>query len=228
MDSGTRRYRGSAGMTDCAGWYKPKKTARLAAATAIGSKPSSQLFFKSDLVALEETPHCSAAACNPLLAHHKNHLIQRQVRLFLNQRQQKRRVILQRRCAPATRLGRTTAGLAKALHPFDRRTGADVEMLARLAPRRSSFNTRDHAPVDIRRIGCRHRSASQNRLNAVTLAHPTGRGYPFDFIGPKHAPVVKLYLTARPGSWCRTSPYRRAGENRPARRPAPRPGCRPG
>ena len=51
---------------------------------------------------------CSAAE-NSLLAHRANYLIQRQVRLLLNQRQQKVRVLLQRRRAPASRLGRTAS-----------------------------------------------------------------------------------------------------------------------
>src|ERR1700758_2938294 len=51
-----------------------------------------RLFFEADVVALEEAPHGSATACNPVLVHHRDHLIQRQIRLLLNQREQPRRM----------------------------------------------------------------------------------------------------------------------------------------
>ena len=44
-------------------------------------------FFERDVVAFEEAPHRSAAAGNFVLAHRADYLIQRQVRLILNQRQ---------------------------------------------------------------------------------------------------------------------------------------------
>src|SRR5262249_14426484 len=46
-----------------------------------------RLFFKADFMALEEFPYGSATACNPMLVHGTDHFIQRQVRLFLNQRE---------------------------------------------------------------------------------------------------------------------------------------------
>src|SRR5207244_5920221 len=49
-----------------------------------------QAFFEADVVALEEAPHGSATACNPVLVHHRDHLIQRQIRLLLTQREQPR------------------------------------------------------------------------------------------------------------------------------------------
>jgi len=80
-------------------------------------------------VALEEAPHGSATACDPVLVHRRDHLIQRQIRLLLNQREQPRRMYLQWRRAPAARLGCATPSLVKALYPFDCRTWADVELL---------------------------------------------------------------------------------------------------
>src|SRR5215204_5067654 len=77
-------------------------------------------FFKCDLVALKEPPHRGATARNLVPAHHTNHFVQRQVRLLIEQSQQELRVLLQRRNAPAARLGGATAGLAKALHPVHR------------------------------------------------------------------------------------------------------------
>ena len=52
-------------------------------------------FFKRDLVALKEAPHRGATTRKLALAHRTDHLVQRQVRLPLNQRQQKGRVLLQ-------------------------------------------------------------------------------------------------------------------------------------
>src|SRR5262249_8054447 len=80
-----------------------------------------QAFFEADVVALEESPHGSATACDPVLVHGRDHLIQCQIRLFLDQREQPLRVCLQWRRAPAARLGCATPGLAK---PFTHLTAA--------------------------------------------------------------------------------------------------------
>src|SRR5205807_5850728 len=117
-----------------------------------------RLFFEADVVALEEAPHGSATACNPVLVHHRDHLIQRQIRLLLNQREQPRRMCLQWRRAPAARFGCTTPSLVKALHPFDCRTWADVELLGCLTSRSPAFDVCDHQHANVRRICLRHRS----------------------------------------------------------------------
>src|SRR4029077_5199169 len=54
-----------------------------------------RVFFKRDLVALKEAPHRGATTRKLALAHRTDHLVQRQIRLPLNQRQQKGRVLLQ-------------------------------------------------------------------------------------------------------------------------------------
>src|SRR2546427_1893317 len=117
-----------------------------------------QAFFEADVVALEEAPHGSATACNPVVVHHRDHLIQRQIRLLLNQREQPRRMCLQWRRAPAARFGCTTPSLVKALHPFDCRTWADVELLGCLTSRSPAFDVCDHQHANVRRICLRHRS----------------------------------------------------------------------
>src|SRR5262249_29208271 len=48
-----------------------------------------RLFFESNLVTLKEAPDRGAAASNLVLAHRQNHFVQCQVRLLLNQTQQK-------------------------------------------------------------------------------------------------------------------------------------------
>jgi hypothetical protein len=42
-----------------------------------------RLFFEADVVALEKAPDGRATACNPMLVHRADHLIQRQIRLLL-------------------------------------------------------------------------------------------------------------------------------------------------
>src|SRR6516164_4517237 len=54
-----------------------------------------RLFFESNLVTLKEAPDRGAAASNLVLAHRRNHFVQCQVRLLLNQTQQKIRMLLQ-------------------------------------------------------------------------------------------------------------------------------------
>jgi hypothetical protein len=117
-----------------------------------------RLFFEGDLMTLEEAPYRAAAAGNPSLVHRRDHLIQRQVRLVRNQREQTVRVLLQRRRARAARLRGATPRVAKALYPFDRCTGADLEVFRRLTPRSAAFNARNDASADICRICSRHRS----------------------------------------------------------------------
>src|ERR1019366_2459480 len=114
---------------------------RRARATSVRScSAARRLFFEADLVALEEAPDSSATAGYPSPAHLGNDLIQRQIRLRFDQSQQKLRVFLQRRDAPAPRLGRATASLAKAFNPDHRCTGTDIVIFGRLSPRTTAFD----------------------------------------------------------------------------------------
>src|SRR5215813_6276820 len=97
---------------------------RARATSARSCSAARKLFFEGDLVALKKPPHRCPATGYLVLAHRADHPVQCQVRLHLDQRQQKVRVFFQRRCAPTTRFGGTLAGLAKALHPDHRRAGA--------------------------------------------------------------------------------------------------------
>src|SRR5262245_27737459 len=54
-----------------------------------------QAFFESNLVTLKEAPDRGAAARNLVLAQRKNYFVQREVRLLLNQTQQKIRMLRQ-------------------------------------------------------------------------------------------------------------------------------------
>src|SRR5262245_19280821 len=112
---------------------------RRARATSVRScSAARRLFFESHLVALEEAPHRGATASNLVLAHRQDHLIQRQVRSFLDQTQQKIRMLLQRRGAPAPRLGSAAAVSRKHL----------TQMIAVLAlTSNSSAASRRDAPL---------------------------------------------------------------------------------
>src|SRR5499425_2359498 len=96
------------------------------ATSARSCSAACRLFFERDLVSLKKPPDRRAAARDLVLTHRADDLVQRHVRLYFDQRQQKVRVLLQRRRAPATRFGGTAAGLAKALHPDHRRAGAHL------------------------------------------------------------------------------------------------------
>src|SRR5437016_14457672 len=65
---------------------------------------------------------------------------------------------LQGRRAPAARFGCTTPSLVKALHPFDCRTWADVELLGCLTSRSPAFDVCVAQHANVRRICLRHRS----------------------------------------------------------------------
>src|SRR5262249_41069186 len=107
-------------------------------------------------------------------------------------------MLLQRRDAPAPRLSRTAARLPKALDPDNRRAGTDIKLLGRRAPRRPAFNFRNHSRPHVFRIGLLHRPASQHRINADRLSHPSPSENLLDSIGTEHAlahvcaPIARL------------------------------------
>src|SRR6185312_15409487 len=129
---------------------------RARATSARSCSAARRLFFEGDLMALEEAPHRGAAAGNLVLAHHQDHLVQRQVRLLLNQTQQKIRMFLQRRSASAPRFGGAAASLPVAFDPDDRRAGADIKLFGRLTPRRPALNFHNHSLPCLPRISPWH------------------------------------------------------------------------
>src|SRR5262249_23575251 len=160
---------------------------RARATSARSCSAARRLFFESDIVTLEEAPHRAAAARNLVPVHRQNRLVQGQVWPSRNQTQQKICMLLQRRDASAPRLSRTAARLPKALDPDNRRAGTDNKLLGRRAPRRPAFNFRNHSRPHVFRIGLRHRPASQNRINADRLSHPSPPENLLDSIGTEHA-----------------------------------------
>ena len=148
-----------------------------------------RLFFEGDLMTLEEALYRAAAAGNRSLSHCRDHLIQRQVRLVRDQREQTVRVLLQRRRARAVRL-RALPRVAKALYPFDRCTGVISNCSATSRREVPLYNARNGASADICRICSRHRSTPRIRINAIdSLIHgPLGRS--IDSIGPELANLL--------------------------------------
>src|SRR6516225_9409520 len=136
-------------------------------------RPPYPLWLRRDLV----LPHC------------QSHFVQCQIRLLLNQAQQKIRILLQRGYTPAPRFRRAAARLAKALDPDNRRAGTDLNLFGCLAPRSSSFHFRNHALTHVRRIGLRHRPPpkSESMLIDSPILRPTRRP---DSIGTEHALVL--------------------------------------
>ena len=142
---------------------------------------------------LEEALYRAAAAGNRSLSHCTDHLIQRQVRLVRDQREQTVRVLLQRRRARAVRL-RALPRVAKALYPFDRCTGADLELFRHLTPRSAA----------LQRAQWRVRGYLQNMLSASfdppnsnqcdRLAHPRAPWeiYRFNWAGTCELALVWL------------------------------------
>src|ERR1700745_3522157 len=80
---------------------------RACATSARSCSAARKVFFERDLMALKKAPNSRAAARNLVRTHRANDFVQRQVGIHLDQRQQKARVLLQRRRAPAARLGGT-------------------------------------------------------------------------------------------------------------------------
>src|SRR5262245_30404922 len=170
---------------------------RARATSARSCSAACRLFFESDVVVLEEAPHRAAAARNLVPVHRQNRLVQGQVWPSRNQTQQKICMLLQRRDAPAPRLSRTAARLPKALDPDNRPAGSDINLLGRRAPRLPAFNFRNHSRPHVFRIGLRHRPASQNRINADRLSHPSPSENLLDSIGTEHALVTKCQAQLR-------------------------------
>src|SRR5579863_5617553 len=103
---------------------------RASATSARSCSAARRLFFEGDLVSIEKPPKRGAAACDLALSHRAKHLVQRQIWLPCNQGEQPIRMLLQWRSASSPRHRGGTSGIAPALQPFDRRTGADLKVFS--------------------------------------------------------------------------------------------------
>ena len=120
-----------------------------------------RLFFKADAVALQKTPECASAAGYSLPVHGHDELFECPVRPFRDQPENRPRMVLQRRPAPAARLRRASALAPPRLKPPDRRGGTDSKMLRRLTPRCSRLNRLDHTLPQIPRTSLGHGAPPQ-------------------------------------------------------------------
>src|SRR5450759_3749476 len=156
---------------------------RARATSARSCSAARRLFFERDLVSSEKPPERGAAAGDPPLAHRDKHLVERQIRLFRDQGEQPIRPLLQWRIASSLWYGHGASGIAPALKPFDRRTGADLKMFGSLAPRSTALNSCDDALSKFHRIRVWHCSTSKSGINANRLAHKQPLGNPSILLG---------------------------------------------
>ena len=99
-----------------------------------------KLFFNSDVMACEEAPKCGAAAVDSVLAHRRNDLIQRQIRLLSDKSEYPLRMSLQRRNASSAWFWPRNALSLPVLQPSNCGTCADLQLLGGFPPRCSRFN----------------------------------------------------------------------------------------
>src|ERR1035437_4076498 len=156
---------------------------RAQATSARSCSAARRLFFERDLVSSEKPPERGAAAGDPPLAHRDKHLVERQIRLFRDQGEQPIRPLLQWRSASSVWYGHSASGIAPALKPFDRRTGADLKIFGSLAPRSTALNSCDDALSKFHRIRVWHCSTSKGGINANRLAHKQPLGNPSILLG---------------------------------------------
>src|SRR6266571_1078302 len=88
-----------------------------------------KLFFDGDVMADEESGKGTSACRHSPLSQRQDHLIQREVRLLTNEGQYPLRVLLQWRRTPSAGHRLASPVVAEAVHPPDRGTDADVELL---------------------------------------------------------------------------------------------------
>src|SRR5665811_155585 len=131
-----------------------------------------RLFFEADAVALQKTPERATAARHSLLVQGHNQLFECPVRPFTDQRENRLRMVLQRRPAPAARLRRPSALPLPRLKPLDRRAGTDLKALRSLTPRCSLFNRLNHTLPQILRTSPGHREFSRKPNQPKTLLFP--------------------------------------------------------
>src|SRR5271165_609222 len=119
-----------------------------------------RLFFKADIMSIEETLESASTAGDALLRHGGEDLLKGQIGLFGNQSQKPIRVLFQRRGAPSALFGLRAPGIAPTSTPSDHRTNTQLEHLGSLPPRRSAFNRFNRTLTQVRGIRLRHRCSS--------------------------------------------------------------------
>jgi hypothetical protein len=88
-------------------------------------------------------------------------------------------VLIQRRLVPTTRFGDTAAGLAEALHPDHRRTGAHFMVFRCLPPGSTALHPSNHPLSHIRREDETMPQAEANELLLSELCRPEPKATPW-------------------------------------------------
>src|SRR5438132_3979665 len=125
-----------------------------------------RLFFDGDAVASKEPGERAPASWDSPLVQRRNNLTQREVRMLTDEGENPLRVLLQWRSTPSTRYWLAGPVLAKALHPSDRGTDADVELFGRFTSGSSVFHKANDSHSQLTRIRSMHRS-TRRRSNAL-------------------------------------------------------------
>src|SRR5215471_15195018 len=123
---------------------------RRARATSARLRSSARrLFFERDVMASEESRQCAAARRDTPLTQNRNELIQRQVPLLADHGEDLLRIFLQRGRAPSTGHRFARSVFAKALHPADRGTRADLKVFGSLTSGGPCFYKLNHASSQV-------------------------------------------------------------------------------
>jgi hypothetical protein len=136
-----------------------------------------RLFFEGDVVPDKEPRQSAAASGETPPTHQLYRLVQRQIRMLGNQRQQPIRVLLQWRDASATGLCRRAAVIAPAPHPVDHRTRAYLNERGHFVSRGATFDNRYRSRPQIVGIRPSHPHSSK-RIKGVRFAHLRTFGNP--------------------------------------------------
>jgi hypothetical protein len=117
-------------------------------------------------MASEKSRERAAASWNSPLTQRQNELIQREVRPLADESEDPLRVLLQWRNTPSARHRLGSPVVAKALHPPDRGTDADVELFGRFTSGSSSFHKANNSHSQLTRIRSMH-CPTLRRINAL-------------------------------------------------------------
>src|SRR6476659_9621938 len=125
-----------------------------------------RLFFESDAVASKEPGERAAASWDSPLVQRRNNLTKRAVRLLTDEGENPLRVLVQWRSTPSTGYWLAGPVVAKALHPPDRGTDADVELFGCFTSGSSSFHEANDSHSQLTWIRSMH-WATLRRINAL-------------------------------------------------------------
>jgi hypothetical protein len=138
-----------------------------------------QDFFKADPVPGKKAPDPATTGADVLRPQPLAHFIQGQVRLLTDQRQQQPGMLFQSRLAAPAPCRRRTPALLPALHPSDRRAGADRKSLPRRPARGPLRDGFDNTLTQILRTRLGHRSSPIS--DAARITHPNRFENPLRF-----------------------------------------------